>query len=62
MTLDKNTIVTPVAPKTQGELRPFGRVVSYAEAVPFGERLNMVLWDGMRKPLPYYDDELTIVD
>ncbi|WP_030566002.1 hypothetical protein [Streptomyces aureocirculatus] len=62
MTLDKNTIVTPVAHKTKDELRPFGRVVSYAEAVPFGEQLNMVLRDGMHKPLPYYDDELAIVD
>ncbi|MEU7576793.1 hypothetical protein AB0B50_04225 [Streptomyces sp. NPDC041068] len=62
MTFDQHTVVTPAKPTPSDKLRPFGRIVSHAEAPLTGERMNMVLWDGAAKPLAYYDDELAIAD
>ncbi|MEU5435412.1 hypothetical protein AB0G73_18820 [Streptomyces sp. NPDC020719] len=59
--LDEQTAVTPAGPATTGTLYLFGQVTSHATDPATGERLNMVLWDGARKALPYYDDELAIV-
>ncbi|MEN8656302.1 hypothetical protein ABCR94_38460 [Streptomyces sp. 21So2-11] len=62
MSLEMRTAVTPAKPVPTGKLRPFGQVVNHATDPMTGERLNMVRWDGAPKALPYYDDELAIVD
>ncbi|MCX4666558.1 hypothetical protein OG453_07720 [Streptomyces sp. NBC_01381] len=60
--LATRTSVTPVKPTPGGKLRLYGQVTSHARDPLTGEELNMVLWDGAVKPLPYYDDELAIAD
>ncbi|MGB8946506.1 MAG: hypothetical protein WCD21_40670 [Streptomyces sp.] len=62
MSLATRTAVTPVKPALEGKLRLFGQVVNHAADPITGEELNMVHWDGAPKALPYYDDELAIVD
>ncbi|MFI6469900.1 hypothetical protein ACIBL5_06495 [Streptomyces sp. NPDC050516] len=59
---ETKTVVTPAALLTEGTLRPFGEVTSHATDPFTGERLNLVLWDGMPKPIAYHDDELTTAD
>lgn len=62
MSLAMRTAVTPIKPAPEGNLRLFGQVVNHAADPITGEELNMVRWDGAWKALPYYDDELAIVD
>ncbi|GHI41093.1 hypothetical protein [Streptomyces violascens] len=59
---DTKTPVTPSAALPRGALRPLGVVTSHATDPFTGEKLNMVLWDGMHKSIPYHDDELTIAN
>ncbi|MGW0731890.1 hypothetical protein [Streptomyces sp. NPDC002851] len=60
--LDEQTFVTPAKPVPGGKLRPVGRVTSHVRDSLTGEQLNMVLWVGAVKALPYDDDELAIAD
>ncbi|MEV0445519.1 hypothetical protein AB0I84_08870 [Streptomyces spectabilis] len=62
MILTEGTVVTPAHSIPRGEFRPFGRVVGHATAPLTGERLTLVRWDGLMKPLAYADHELAIAD
>ncbi|WP_406260167.1 hypothetical protein OIA45_19175 [Streptomyces chartreusis] len=62
MSIEKRTAVTPAKPVPPGKLRLFGLVVNHATDPISGAELNMVMWDGTEKALPYDDDELAIVD